>query len=67
MFRYEEDDVGSLFDTLGKISEEHKEQFQDDMKVWHPKVQNVIESCSVIIFAKGTPANPKCGFTRQIF
>ena len=37
------------------------------MKVWHPKAQNVIESCSVIIFAKGTPANPKCGFTRQIF
>lgn len=67
LYRYEEDDVGSLFDLLGKTSEEHKEQFEKDMLVWHPKAQNVVESCPVIVFAKGTPTNPKCGFSRQMF
>lgn len=42
LYRYEEDDVGSLFDLLGKTSEEHKEQFEKDMLVWHPKAQNVV-------------------------
>jgi glutaredoxin-related protein len=34
--------------------------------VWHPKVKSIIESCPFIVFIKGTPENPKCGFTRSL-
>lgn len=66
LHRAEDNDIGAMFDLLAKMSEEHKNQFEKDKAVWHPKVKNVIESCPFIAFIKGTPENPKCGFTRQL-
>jgi hypothetical protein len=68
LHRFEDNDtdIGALFDSLAKISEEHKTQFEKDKVVWHPKVKSIIESCPFIVFTKGTPENPKCGFTRSL-
>jgi Grx4 family monothiol glutaredoxin len=66
LHRATDGDVGALFEFLGTLSEQHRAQYEKDRAVWHPKVRSVIEGCPIIVFTKGTPENPKCGFTRTL-
>lgn len=60
------EDLGQIFDTLSRVSEEHKQNFAKEQAIWHPKVKSIIESSPFIAFIKGTPEEPKCGFTRTL-
>jgi hypothetical protein len=55
--------VGIIFDALAEESELHSINFEKDKKIWHPKVKSILTESPVIVFIKGTPENPKCGFT----
>lgn len=64
--RYDGEDIGTIFDMIDKISKEHKAKFEEEKKLWHPKVKSILESCPFLVFIKGTPSNPKCGFTKSL-
>ena len=64
--RFETDDVGTIFDALAEQSEASALNFEKEKKIWHPKVKSILEESPVIVFIKGTPQNPKCGFTETM-
>ena len=64
--KFETDDVGIIFDSLAEESEAHLLNFEQEKKIWHPKVKSILNESPVIVFIKGTPENPKCGFTETM-
>jgi hypothetical protein len=61
--RMETEDVGTVLDRVCTESEVQRSAFEQEKQVWHPKVKSILEESAVIIFIKGTPEEPKCGFT----
>jgi len=55
-----------VFDKLHASADNFSENFRREKSKWHPKIKSILESCPVIIFIKGTPQMPKCGFTEQL-
>ena len=64
--KWETDDVGTIFDSLAEESETHRITFEQERKIWHPKVKSILTESPVIVFIKGTPQAPKCGFTETM-
>lgn len=64
--RYDGDDIGTLFDKIENLSTTFREQFEKDKAIWYPKVKSILESCPFLVFIKGTPENPQCGFTKGL-
>ena len=58
--------MGVIFDSLAEESEVHRFNFEKEKKVWHPKIKSILNESPVIVFIKGTPDNPKCGFTETM-
>jgi glutaredoxin-related protein len=40
--------------------------FEQEKKIWHPKIKSILGESPVIIFIKGTASEPKCGFTETM-
>ena len=64
--RFENVELSEVFEEMEVVSAQVKDQFEKDRVIWHPKVQQILDSCPVIVFIKGTPANPKCGFSTTL-
>jgi hypothetical protein len=58
--------VGTIFDALAEEAETHLAVYEQEKKVWHPKIKSILSESPVIIFIKGTPDQPKCGFTETM-
>lgn len=55
-----------VLDLIGSHSETFVEHFNKHRQIWHPKIASILSSCPFLIFIKGTPTAPKCGFTEQL-
>jgi Grx4 family monothiol glutaredoxin len=55
-----------VLDKLATEADKFKETFEKERSKWHPKIESILSSCPIIIFIKGTPQTPKCGFTEQL-
>lgn len=55
-----------VLDSLMATAEQFQENFRREKSKWHPKIESILNSCPVIVFMKGTPQAPKCGFTEQM-
>lgn len=64
--KFETDDVGVIFDALAEEAETHAMNFEQEKKIWHPKIKSILSESPVIIFIKGTASEPKCGFTETM-
>jgi Grx4 family monothiol glutaredoxin len=64
--KFESEDVGLILDALTEEAENHRANFEQERKVWHPKIKSILSESAVIIFIKGTAENPKCGFTETL-
>lgn len=63
--KLEGDQIGLVFDSLAKLSEEHKVQFEKNVSIWHPKVKQLLEDSPIILLAKG-PQNTEEESTKKI-
>lgn len=40
--KFETDDVGVIFDSLAEESEAHALTFEQEKKIWHPKIKSIL-------------------------
>lgn len=64
--RFVKETPATIFESLEDQIQLFQANFQKNQAIWHPKIENILQSTPFIIFVKGTPANPKCGFTSQL-
>jgi len=66
MFRLEEDSPSTLSQKVDEYLNTFKITFEAQKSKIFPKIEELIRSSPLFIFIKGTPANPKCGFSEQL-
>lgn len=55
-----------VLDRIHGAADNFQQNFDREQRKWHPKIKSILSSCPVIVFIKGTPTTPKCGFTEQL-